>query len=138
MGKAAKIGIGFVVLMVAGAIMKGTAPKPTPEDLAADSANTARLTQEREDRERKRTAQDLIKATLKDPESAQFSDVMVVRVSGAPVVCGYVNARNGFGGLSGRKGFVLTDKSLTMEEASEREFVRAWNKLCVGRTPKQD
>jgi len=41
-------------------------------------------------------------SNLKDPTSAQFSNV---RVSSLGVVCGNVNSKNGFGGYSGNQGF---------------------------------
>ena len=48
--------------------------------------------------------EDAVKAELRDPDSAQFSDV----VSEAGVACGFVNAKNGYGGFSGKMAFVVT------------------------------
>lgn len=133
MGKAAKIGIAVVVLAIVGQIMESSAPAPTPEQVAADSTREVQRERDRQDREQMRTAQAMMKAVLKDPESAQFSEVMVVRVSGEPVVCGYVNARNGFGGFTGRKGFLVTAGGrLTTEESAEGAFEKDWNRLCAG------
>lgn len=47
-------------------------------------------------------AEDAVRRQLKDPDSAKFEAVMQ-RPSG--VVCGWVNARNGFGGYSGKSAF---------------------------------
>lgn len=46
---------------------------------------------------------------LKDPESARFSPLMVAVRSGNTVhVCGYVNAKNSYGGYVGEKPFYAT------------------------------
>lgn len=44
--------------------------------------------------------QDLIKGRLRDPSSAQFTGVYVSRKAGVPAICGNVNSKNGFGGMS--------------------------------------
>ena len=44
-----------------------------------------------------------VKAKLKDPDSAQFSMIR----SGSGITCGYVNARNSYGGYSGDERFVV-------------------------------
>lgn len=132
MGKAAKIGIGVLVLALIGQVMQSSAPASTPEEMAAESARLRQRGLERQDREQMRTAQATMQATLKDPESAQFSDVVVSRVSGVPVVCGFVNAKNGFGGFTGRKGFLVTEGGrLSTEEGDEAAFVKDWNRLCA-------
>jgi hypothetical protein len=44
--------------------------------------------------------------SLKDPESARFGRIIAGRSSdGAVMVCGFVNAKNGFGGYTGEKPF---------------------------------
>lgn len=54
-------------------------------------------------------AEDAIRRELRDPESAIFRDVMAGQGPGGPlVVCGYVNARNGFGGYVGEEIFIAT------------------------------
>jgi hypothetical protein len=45
---------------------------------------------------------------LKDPDSAQFSNIQLTPSGNA--LCGNVNARNGFGGYTGAKAFVATEK----------------------------
>lgn len=52
-----------------------------------------------------------VKVSLKDPMSAQFENIKAVRVrydSGVSrdVVCGLVNAKNGFGGYVGFQAFI--------------------------------
>lgn len=49
---------------------------------------------------------DRIKAVLKDPDSAVFGKASAgVNAAGKVLVCGLVNARNGFGGFTGFKPF---------------------------------
>ena len=87
-------------------------------------------------------AESLIERNLKDPGSAQFSNVRVIR---RPVkdphlqdvaVCGQVNARNSFGGLAGNSRFVVdlnlrqSDKGVqtmgfSIEDADKRATVKS-------------
>jgi hypothetical protein len=58
------------------------------------------------DQEAIKAAENAIRAKLKDPESARFSDMIrktTANARGEPtdVVCGRVNAKNGFGGYTG-------------------------------------
>ena len=46
-----------------------------------------------------------VRAQLKDPDSAKFSEVTFNRAKGAG--CGYVNAKNSMGGYTGASHFVL-------------------------------
>jgi hypothetical protein len=52
-----------------------------------------------------------VKANLKDPESALFTDYRIARVQDGVKVCGYVNAKNAMGGYVGPRLFygVLKD-----------------------------
>lgn len=48
-----------------------------------------------------------VRGKLKDPESARFGEMMAgVTPSGKTAVCGYVNAKNSFGGYTGEKPFI--------------------------------
>lgn len=76
--------------------------------------------------------QDQIKTRLRDPDSAVFSGVYVSRKSGSPAICGKVNSRNGFGGMSGPDRFVTGGATAiegdgTMDAAN---FQQAWDMLC--------
>lgn len=54
-------------------------------------------------------AEDAVRKVLKDPGSAIFSGVTLGRFgSGVEGVCGMVNARNSFGGMSGPKPFAVS------------------------------
>lgn len=53
-----------------------------------------------------------VKRELRDPESAQFSDV-AVNVESA---CGFVNSKNGYGGYAGKQPFVVVDDTVSLIE----------------------
>jgi hypothetical protein len=78
-------------------------------------------------------AQLAIKDLLKDPGSAQFRNLGVNTLkNGVKVVCGEVNARNGFGGYSGFEGFISagTPKT-TFLQSRDSKFSDHWKKLCA-------
>lgn len=52
-----------------------------------------------------------IKANLKDPDSAQFKDIKHMGDDG---FCGYVNAKNAFGGYTGYTMFVISSKGVSI------------------------
>lgn len=71
-----------------------------------------------------------VERVLKDPKSAEFES-FVSRISGEPVVCGTVNAKNSMGGYSGRQAFMFAGGSLVMaEQASPEDFANLWSRLC--------
>lgn len=75
-------------------------------------------------------AQDAVKQRLRDPDSAEFSDVHVSRRAGVVAVCGYVNSRNGFGGMSGRQRFISGGATGLEEDFAEGEMDASWAQLC--------
>jgi hypothetical protein len=88
-------------------------------------------------------AKEGITKIMRDPDSAVFSDVFFVndRKSAqgyyVPVVCGTVNGRNGFGGMTGPKHFVAVMSDLVhgvwLEGTTAQDVVAAeWNRFCAG------
>ncbi len=53
-------------------------------------------------------AKNSVKQRLKDPSSAEFTNVQLRDYVGGKVVCGYVNAKNSFGGYVGAKQFIAS------------------------------
>lgn len=49
----------------------------------------------------------LVTGKLRDPRSAQFRNVRMIVNGGTSVVCGEVNARNGYGGYNGFEPFSI-------------------------------
>jgi hypothetical protein len=73
-----------------------------------------------------------IKEKLKDPESARFKDVYFCRnAHDIPMTCGWVNARNSFGGYGGFERFISAGKpEMSHLESEGHGFSTAWNGLC--------
>lgn len=68
--------------------------------------------------------------SLRDPSSARFEGVRVsYKLNGKPVVCGYVNAKNGFGGYAGRMRWMGAGSTVTFD-SDDPNFAGYWNKLC--------
>lgn len=86
----------------------------------------------REDPARKAAAEHAVKARLKDPGSASFSGMFVSWLSGGPIVCGRVNAKNSFGGYAGFSRFVAAgnDTAFLESEMAAGEMEKTWSKFC--------
>lgn len=67
-----------------------------------------------------------VKQRLKDPESAEFNSVHTVDYQGSLVVCGYVNAKNSFGGKNGMQRFVGAGDTVFLEEDGAKAVNDAW------------
>lgn len=82
-------------------LMAGTACQAAPErQLEAGSAYRLSAAESR-------YVQAGVKRTLKDPESSRFQNLIASRDSkGVITVCGFVNARNSYGGYTGMQPFV--------------------------------
>ena len=75
-------------------------------------------------------ARALIRSMMRDPASARFQDVSDGRNG---VICGYVNARNGFGGYTGMTRFIVSKQGRpSVQSDDDVEFVRIWNRECTG------
>ena len=71
---------------------------------------------------------------LKDPDSGQFRDISIeddarFNPKYPGIACGYVNAKNSFGGYTGFKGFMVVAGVPLIEDGSGA-FARLWNKHC--------
>ena len=85
-------------------------------------------------------AEKLVRRQLRDPDSATFSDVIVAypNSNGDTIVCGMVNAKNGFGGMVGRKRFIVGrtvilkgPDDVVLEERVGKELMDLeWAKSC--------
>lgn len=54
----------------------------------------------------KARAEGYIRAQMRDPDSAKFTDVEIIRSVGTPyAICGSVNAKNAFGAYAGARRF---------------------------------
>ncbi|MEM8724029.1 MAG: hypothetical protein AAGE86_00765 [Pseudomonadota bacterium] len=78
-------------------------------------------------------AKDKVRAVIRDPDSAQFSGIIAKPFSeeGKGIVCGRVQSRNGFGGMSLPQRFIVTDTIFMIEEqAAPEQFSLNWGILC--------
>lgn len=87
------------IIALAGCAAGGPAPTAQAPQ-AAPFALTAAHT---------KTIQAGVRSSLKDPDSARFGAMRAAKdTKGAVVVCGFVNAKNSFGGYTGDQPFVGT------------------------------
>jgi hypothetical protein len=96
-------------------------------------------------------AEKLVADQMRDPASAQFREVKVVKQQdGSEAVCGEVNGKNAFGGYVGFRGFVvhgsevhIRNDDLNMSDIAEIEAstraIEASTKYCIlaGRTMEE-
>ena len=75
-------------------------------------------------------AKEGVKSILRDPESARFSSLRAYRqLGGQLVVCGYVNAKNGFGGYTGDEAFIAVG-TVVMLESNYPGLAKIWEQAC--------
>jgi hypothetical protein len=123
---AVAIPIALLIMLAHSCSMLASTPAPQPDPALQ------KLDQMRErDAIAQAFAETKVRAILKDPDSATFQDELVMN-NGLPIVCGRVNARNSFSGLTGFTPFiVIGDAAQTYEGAGAASFRRAWNRLCM-------
>lgn len=72
---------------------------------------------------------------MRDPGSVRFRNNRFVIFQGTtPMVCGEVNATNGFGGRTGFQRFIASGETfgpVLEEQMAPGEFARTWNEICV-------
>ena len=129
----AVLGIGAVATL--GHVVK---PQDT-QNRASSVAERAAQAQQKADTHNAAVAafgEELVRAGLKDPASAQFEDVFGRTKHGLAVACGRVNARNSFGAYEGSPFFVveeLTGAVIVQLLQIDVRFQRAWKRDCTGR-----
>lgn len=108
--------------------------KKAEEKRLADVAEAAKKAeQDKRERIQLRIAmgQDSVTKILKDPDSAKFGKV-VFREPG--VICGYVNAKNSFGGYTGEQAFIsLGTPEMTWIDGQSKDFKKIWNERCASK-----
>lgn len=109
-----QIGCGgaFLIFMVILLMMPESEEDKAKNDQQwADAMSTARIEQ-------------LVRARLRDPDSAEF------RHLGRG--CGFVNSKNGFGGMSGPTGFVVgANDHVAFREEDPKAFDLVWQQHCM-------
>jgi len=56
-----------------------------------------------------------VKQQLKDPGSAQFKEMKIIYIEGAPIVIGLVNAKNSYAGYTGFRRFVAANDLIAID-----------------------
>lgn len=77
-----------------------------------------------------RVAKNYVIMRLKDPDSVKFGDVFASKTFPESNVCGFVNARNGFGGYTGMTPFIYS-KSTNAVQMMGDDKVGAWRAQCI-------
>lgn len=70
-----------------------------------------------------------VSRNLRDPGSADFGPAIVSRKDGI-AVCGTVNAKNGFGGMTGPQSFINTQSNGIFLEEMRDDFRALWQRYC--------
>lgn len=108
----------------------------TETEIKAGQAAKAESKEERQSRVAARMVRDdrliadakaSVRRVLRDPGSADFANVFVSEKNGL-VTCGFVNARNGFGGMSGQQAFIAFSNRIAMP--TDADFKAKWEKHC--------
>lgn len=71
-----------------------------------------------------------LRASLKDPDSARFGPMKASRAGDAIYVCGYVNAKNSYGGFTGMQSYF----GLLAEIPAKEKDVRSFSPIGFGST----
>lgn len=79
------------------------------------------------------SAQQRVVSMLNDPESARFRDVGISPTSNA--VCGFVNAKNAYGGYPGFRRFIVTDQLTKIEGNDAAAMDYRWLEYCDDSVP---
>lgn len=95
---------------------------PQYDSSSGDVSNTMMIT----------LAKDAVKANMSDPGSAKFDNITVSHKVGNPVVCGFVNGKNKFGGYVGSQRFISNGlPELTFLQNDHSNFSDLWNEICL-------
>lgn len=118
-------------------IVAGYQALRSPEDRAAAearrAADTAEVQRKAEEAGVITGSQANVRRLLKDPDSAVFRAVVLRRAAGLEhgAVCGYVNAKNSFGAMTGERPFVVVDGVPYLQGQAE-SFDGTWAAYCRG------
>lgn len=123
---------GIFAIVIVGMVIAALNPDKTPRTLAQpiDSSVPRMVSPE--------FAATLVKPnlSLREPDSAQFSDAIYRTWMGIPVVCGAINARNGFGGMTGKQAFIMVGNEVAMgDQTPRRKFDKLWKTYCEDPDP---
>src|SRR4051794_16115942 len=96
----------LVALLIAGFILLWVMISTTGEAYRSSPEGRAEMAREA-DKSVIETDEGLVRASLRDSESAHFVGSQVVRRDGKEGVCGFVNSKNALGGMTGSQAFAV-------------------------------
>ena len=81
----------------------------------------------------KEAAKEVVRERLRDPDSAVFSGLEVLPgdEQTATIICGRVNSRNGFGGMTGPQRFIAGGTVMLEEDFTPAQIETAWTRFCM-------
>lgn len=99
---------------------------------SCDGASEVELSPEATEFAYKEAAEQLVRERLREPDSAEFSSLVVYPGSDdrSTIICGYVNSRNGFGGMTGPQRFISGGTVLIEEQVTKIQMDQAWETFC--------
>jgi hypothetical protein len=108
-------------------------PPPTPEQVAERKAESDRFVAGG-------LGERMIREMLRDPDSASFSGTYGRIRGDLGIGCGYVNAKNGFGGMTGKSPWIwvydrkamVPVSGMVRSNSNSGTFNPLWNKYCAG------
>lgn len=74
---------------------------------------------------------ELLLASLKDPGSAQFTNLTLKESSAGKVLCGQVNAKNSYGGYVGARPFAVTERPVYNTDNSRVFLLSSPNEIIA-------
>lgn len=121
------LGVGAMITLVGFSLW----PSNGGSDDAKVAVDAGAMTAEKE-YTYKETAMQVISERLRDPESAVFSNMTVYPETEdrATIICGNVNSRNGFGGMTGPQRFIAGGTVMLEEQFTKAQMSNAWTKFC--------
>jgi hypothetical protein len=137
MAKQLKKSTGWVIIIAVAVLAIVAGQASLSRQAAATSATPEQAAQRRHAlliHSTKAAGEKAIRALLKDPSSAVFSDVYALQKGSSYAACGSVNAKNSFGAMTGSTPWVVVpEESLVLiyfEDEGER-FIDAWERHCI-------
>ena len=123
----------ILVLLMVGLSMHDAAVEEAYQNSPEGRAEAARRDAEAQEASDAMLAKAMVQAWLRDPDSAQFIGVHTVHRDGVKAVCGFVNARNAFGGMTGNEAFVVIGTNAILAGSASAKEEAELNKLCFDR-----
>ncbi|WP_109354758.1 hypothetical protein [Sphingorhabdus sp. EL138] len=131
---AAIVVVIILVAVVVGPDQKAVAENPAKKEPAAEkpAATRSGKISAGEEYTWNQVAKEVVGKKLRDPDSAIYSDMKVYpgTEDRSTIICGYVNSKNAFGGMTGRQRFIAGGTVMLEEQFTKQQMNIAWNRFC--------